>query len=488
MKKLIALLLVLVMVLSCFAACGSTDTDETQGNNVSNDPTTGNDTPTPTDPADDDKRVDVAEMNTSWIVDEDPTAVSGTVNFYIPFKGTQGMDPMIAAFNEIYPNVEVVLNTYNNNSDGNLAVNTAILAGEVDVLASFGLANTAKRWESGLFYDLTDLCEENGIDLVEHWGTDAFTYDDCIYSFPSGGLSYYVCINMDAWAAAGYTDLPTEWTWDEYLEACKKMTEYNEDGTVAVYGGSNYHSVNYFTYAVAQVVGTDHYYNAEGLSNFDSEAYIAALNREYQADVVDKIWYPKSTYRGDNLQTQQIFLQDQLANSAINPNMIRFMADRENYGTEWKVGFAPWPVEEKGQTNYMSGVTAFSHSGLCIDESDEDFDASWAFLRWYSTYGVAYLVAAGHQPNWKGTSDLDPLELLFGSEEEAAKYLDVESFRAVVGRADLPAYVELNLTAYSDISSILNEYVMYALNGQMTPEEALKEAATLANEKIEAAK
>ncbi len=485
MKRLLALLLAVIMVLSMVACGNSTEEPKpTEAPKATDAPQTGGEVEVPATEGNE----EVTGMNTAWIIDEDPTAVTGTVNFYIPFKGSQGMDPMIAAFNAIYPNVEVVLNTYNNNSDGNLSVNTAILAGEVDVLASFGLANTDTRWESGLFYDLTDLVEEYGIDLVEHWGTDAFVKDDCIYTFPSGGLSYYVCINMDAWEAAGYTELPTEWTWDEYLEASKKMTEYNEDGSVAVYGGSNYHSVNYFTYAVAQVVGVDHYYNAEGLSNFDSEAYIAALNREYQADVVDHIWYPKSTYRGDNLQTQQIFLQDQLANSAINPNMIRFMADREKYGTEWKVGFAPWPVEEKGQDNYMSGVTPFSHSGLCIDESDEDFDAAWAFLRWYSTYGVAYLVAAGHQPNWKGTSDLDALELLFGSEEEAAKYMDVESFRNVVGRADKPAYVELNLTAYSKISSILNEYVMYALNGQMTPEEALTEAAALANTEIENAK
>ena len=63
--------------------------------------------------------------------------------------------------------------------------------------------------------------------------------------------------------------------------------------------------------------------------------------------------------------------------------------------------------------------------------------------------------------------------------------MDVESFRAVVGRVDLPAFVELNLTAYSKINSILVEYVMYALNDQMTPEEALTEAAKLANEQIQ---
>ena len=481
MKKLLALLLALVMILS-MAACGTSapdPTDPPKDTAPAKDPTT---TEAPTE---DEKRVDVEELNTSWIIDEDPTAVSGTVNFYIPFKGSQGMDAMIAAFNEIYPNVEVVLNTYSNNSDGNASVNTAILAGEVDVLASFGLANTNKRWEAGLFYDLTDLVEENGIDLVEHWGTDAFQKDGTIYSFPSGGLCYYITVNLDAWEKAGLGELPLDgWTWDEYMAASKAMTEYNEDGSVKVYGGSDYHSQNYFTYAVAQVVGKDHYYNAEGMSNFDSEAYIKALQREYDAEIVDKIWYPKAIYRGDNIQAQQSFLQDQMCNSEITCNQIRFMADRENYGTDWKVGFLPYPVEEEGQTNYMSGISPFSHSGLCIDESDEDFDAAWAFLRWYSTYGVAYLVAAGHQPNWKGTSDLDPLVLLFGSEEEAAKYMDVESFRAVVGRVDLPAFVELNLTAYSKISSILNEYVMYALNGQMTPEEALTEAAKLANEEI----
>ena len=482
MKKLLALLLVLAMVLS-MAACGTTAPDPTDPPKATDPVKTPDQTTAPTE---DDKRVDVEELNTSWIVDEDPAAVTGTVNFYIPFKGSQGMDAMIAAFNEIYPNVEIVLNTYSNNSDGNASVNTAILAGEVDVLASFGLQTTDKRWEAGLFYDLTDLVEENGIDLVEHWGTDAFQKDGTIYTFPSGGLCYYITVNLDAWNEAGLGELPLDgWTWDEYLAASKAMTEYNADGSVAVYGGSDYHSVNYFTYAVAQVVGKDHYYNAEGMANFDSDAFLKALQREYDAELVDKIWYPKSIYRGDNIQAQQSFLQDQMCNSEITCNQIRFMADRENYGTDWKVGFLPYPVEEEGQTNYMSGITPFSHSGLCIDESDEDFDAAWAFLRWYSTYGVAYLVAAGHQPNWKGTSDLDPLVLLFGSEEEAAKYMDVESFRAVVGRVDLPAFVELKLTAYSKISSILNEYVMYALNGQMTPEEALTEAAKLANEEIQ---
>ncbi len=65
---------------------------------------------------------------TSWIL-EDDTSISGEISFWMPFKGSQGMDALIADFNSIYPNIKVNLNTYNNNSDGNLSVNTSILAG-----------------------------------------------------------------------------------------------------------------------------------------------------------------------------------------------------------------------------------------------------------------------------------------------------------------------------------------------------------------------
>ena len=141
---------------------------------------------------------------TSWIL-EDDTSISGEISFWMPFKGSQGMDALIADFNATYPNIKVNLNTYNNNSDGNLSVNTSIMADEVDVLASFGLSNAYKRWESGLYVDLTDLVEEEGIDLIANWGTDAFKYDDCIYTFPCGGLSYYVAINMRKKPAAWWS-------------------------------------------------------------------------------------------------------------------------------------------------------------------------------------------------------------------------------------------------------------------------------------------
>ena len=151
---------------------------------------------------------------TSWIIVENPEKLEGELEFWIPFKGNQGMDEMIAEFNSIYPNIKINLNVYSNNTDGNASVNSAMVAGEVDVLASFGLHHTYKRWENAMFVDLTDKVQELGIDLIANWGSDAYTYDGSIYTFPCGGLGHYVAINMTDWNEAGLGELPTEWTWD----------------------------------------------------------------------------------------------------------------------------------------------------------------------------------------------------------------------------------------------------------------------------------
>ena len=481
MKKFIALLLVAVMAIGLFAACGKTPVETTPKDTTPQDttPSTNADTtPSTTAPAE--------EVSTDWIW-EDKT-MSGKVNFYIPFKGNQGMDALIAEFNESYPNIEVVLNTYNNNADGNTGVNTAIIGGQVDVLVSFNLANTNNRWANDLFLDLTDKVEEEGIDLVEQWGTDVYKYEDSIYTFPCGGRSHYVIINMDKWKAAGldkkYNGLPTEWTWDEYMEACELMTEVSADGQVAVFGGTDYHNFDYVGMPYASVVGKNPYYDADGTSSFDNDYIIGALERELKAELVDKIWYPRATYSGDNTQTQDIYCAKKAA-TAITNNTIRFLHNPD-YNVDFVSGFAPYPVLEKGQTNYMSGVEAFSHAGIAQNCQDED--AAWAFLKWYSTYGVKYLAAAGHQPNWRGTEAGSGIEVIYGTEEEAQKWIDVESFTRVVGVSTNPSYVQTELTAYTDVSNALKEYVTLACGGQMSAEEAMVAAAKKADEAIKKAK
>lgn len=479
MKKLIALLLTVCMLMTMLAAC---DNSEPTGAPTAapTEAPTASPTEAPTEAPDD------GSVDTSWILEED-TSMSGEVNFWIPFKGNQGMDAMIAEFNEIYPNIKINLNTYKNNSDGNVGVNTAIMAGEVDVLASFGLENTHRRWENGLFVDITDKVNEEGIDLMEQWGYDIYKYEDRIFSFPCGGMTYYIAINMTAWEEAGllekYNGLPKEWTWDEYIEASRAMTKVGEDGLVEVYGGSDFQSNFYFLFTNCQLTGGDMYYNPDGTAVYDNPRVIAALERELKAELVDKIWYPKTTYQADNIQAHVAYCNGDNA-STVTCHIIRFLHDTETFPeVDWVTGFAPYPVEEIGETNYMSGVAPYSHAGIATNCQDED--AAWAWLKWYSTYGVKYLLAAGHQPKWKGTEPGSAIEVIYGSEEEAKKWIDIESFNHVIGRTDLPAFAETNLTAYTDVSAALGDVALEMFAGLIAPEEAMKQAAEAANEAIQ---
>jgi multiple sugar transport system substrate-binding protein len=403
---------------------------------------------------------------------EDDKTIAGTVKFWIPFSGPQGMDLMIEEFNTIYPNIKVELNTYNNNSNGNLAVNTAMMAGEVDVLHSFGLVNAFRRWEGGLYRDITDDIAADNIDLSAEFGSDVYKYDDRIYTLPSGSLSYYIAINMTEWKNAGLGEIPKAWTWDEYLMASKAMT--HGLGNDKVYGGSDYHSQWYVLLPIAQKYGKDPYYNGEGLSSTSDPLFLKALKREIKAEQEDQIWFPLTRYRSDNLQGQMTYLNHQVA-SVIICNLQRFLRDTKTYPVDWVTAFAPYPTEEPGEVNHVEGVSIFSHVGIASQSPESNYKANYAFLKWYASEGCKYLVLAGHLPSWKKTDVNAMLPLIFGSDEETAKLVDVESFKRVVFNYTAPNWVETNLTAYNEVASFFNEYIMYSHNGEMTPEAAVAE-------------
>lgn len=260
---------------------------------------------------------------------------------------------------------------YTNQSYGAIHINTLLASGEIDVLHSFGLNYTYARWEDGVFLDITDKLAADGIDMVENWGTEVYQYNGRYYSIPCGGLQYYVVINKTAWDEAGLGEIPTEWTWDEYIEACRKMTKTNEDGSIR-YGGSSYFSINTILYCGAQVNGGDLYFSADNAkSNYSDPVVLKAFERELNAELEEKIWFPLKTYRDEGIKDYQTFLSGQVA-STVTCNVVRFVDDVEFDGTrDFITAFAPFPTEEKGQTNYMAGVHHYSHVAIAANCQDE---------------------------------------------------------------------------------------------------------------------
>jgi len=365
------------------------------------------------------------------------TAEPETITFWCAYKETYGMGDLIAAFEELHPEINVELMVANNSTDGNLAVDTALMAGgEIDVLLSYTTTRTEERASAGFLADLTDLIAAEGWDMKENWGSDVkFTEDQRYYGIPVDGLAWYVAINMTEWENAGLGEIPTAWTWDEYLAASKAMTREG------MFGGSNTQETsNTMIYQVRQQLGADVLYNEEGYSALiDNPMFRKAFDRMYQAEVVDKIWFPLTEYRANGLQTQNTFLTEQVA-MTVCCNMFRFIANTEEYPIDFKVAFAPYPTEEAGQTNYMSGPTPYGFATIAADT--EHFDAAWEFVKFFATEGNKYLLKSGHLATYAGTDIDGAIGYIFGSEEKAAELIDIPTFKEVVFNYDGDSYVD----------------------------------------------
>lgn len=452
MKRVVSTLLCLAMVACLFAGCSQKQSDSSASSSktgtVSGEP---------------------------QYIDKNAQSLTGTVRFYTAFAGANGTDAMIKDFNSYYPNVKVSATVYKNTDDGNVSLDTAMMAGQVDAILSFGVANTAKRWNNNMLLDITDRLAKDNLDLVKEWGTKTYTKNGKAFVFPSGGLSIYVAINMTAWKAAGLGALPTEWTWDDYLKDCKAMTHNG------VYGGSDFNQVDYWTYSVRQSKGSNVFYKKDGKSDFDNKLFSTVLQREVTAEK-DGIWYPKKNYIANSTTSRDLFLNGTNA-SSVESILTRYIKTTKH---DFTIGYAPYPVNKKGETNYMAGSIPNSFVGVAANCSSKD--ASYAFAKFAATYGNKYMYAAGHASRWTGVKSADILNVVFGSADEAKKWIDVDSFTNCVLAKGKNTYSENQITAYTEIQSLVSKYTQYVLTGEISVAQAMKELKNLSDDAIEDAK
>lgn len=400
------------------------------------------------------------------------TDLQGKVRFVTAYKESQGMGDLIAEFNQIYPNIEVELIQIGNTDDGNIKIDTMLMADEIDVLASFTTARTLGRIDS--LVDLRPYLEAEGIDMAKEWGSEV-EIGGGLYGIPFDGLNYFIAVNMGKWNEAGLGELPTSWTWDEYLDACRAMTK---DG---VYGGSDYHNKDSFEYAVRQQLGADMYFGEDGMTNFtENDAWTTAINRKILAENEEKIWKSLVDYNGDGSKSQDLFMNGEVA-SFVTCNVWRFIVDLEQYPHDFKVGFVPYPTVNAGDTPYLAGPTLFAYA--CISKSCPNFDAAWAFVKFITEEGDKYLLKAGHLPTWTSTNTDDAVTLIFGDMDNAEKLIDVDSFKSVVLNLNGQSY--LDSIVYSEFAGIEKEVIMYIMSGEMTVEEGLQEMKDRCDEAIE---
>lgn len=146
-------------------------------------------------------------------------------------------DPIVAAFNEHHPDIEVEVQAVPAESWSGFfdAVSTRIAGGQVpDVMriategqrlfASRGLCEPLDDYIERDQEELQDFMDDVHPNLLE-WTRTLSSTDGQTYYIPHGFNTMALWYNTEIFAAAGVDEPTDDWTWDDFLEAARQITQ-----------------------------------------------------------------------------------------------------------------------------------------------------------------------------------------------------------------------------------------------------------------------
>ncbi len=224
MKKLIALALAIIMLFA-LAACGSSSGTVTTNTATKSEEKT---------PSDDNSDTAATETKAKPAPASDGSAVSGEVSFatWGSLDEKKVNEEIITAFEAKYPGTKIKLEYIP--EEYVQKIDTMFMGGNApDVL--YGHPHTFANWaEKGLLMDLTDkFNEESDFYFNEKFAQnvyDAFRWNGRYIATINGHDTYLLYYNLDLFDEAGISYPTDEWTWNDFMDAAKKLTKDVDGG------------------------------------------------------------------------------------------------------------------------------------------------------------------------------------------------------------------------------------------------------------------
>lgn len=382
-------------------------------------------------------------------------------------------------FNELYKDkgIQVEYERYVNDETGNLKLETNLLSGNgVDLYMTYSADVLTKRADANMALDLTELCEKDAFDINQYFGDMAKSYyvNGKPYSIPTKLDQFGIVLNKTMFEEAGI-EIPTEWTYDEFMEIAKKLTKgEGQDKTYGMFWNTQQDPTG-FTYSLCQTLGGDPFYKSETETNFTSPEFIKSVDLINKMMNVDGTSPTHTDSVTQKLSQESMFLTGKSA-MTIGSWMIRNIKNVQEYPHDFETAFAPYPVVEKGQRNYTQGGYG---DFLCINPKSENIDAAWTFLQWYSTEGMLPVVEGGRVP---ASNTYEPEEIVQAFIKGSEKYLDSETTMNVLIKPANNYAVPKITNKLPEIKKVLHEELEGIYTGNQTSEEGMKKAKERADE------
>jgi len=294
----------------------------------------------------------------------------------------QEMNADFTAETGIEVDVEVTAGT---GEDSLKKQNIELLAGsDVDVIQSLGDKEVNQRFDAGFLAPMNGLLDAAGVVPEEIWGK--------YLTKKSDGEYYYLPIKQDincvfynkaVFDAAGVPYPEAPWTWEDYIETAKALTDH-EKGI----WGSYFLDINSWWYVLAAQKGAEAY-KADGTSNFADPAFAESLKFYYDLGNVYQVQPGIREMKARNMLWNYFASTDTIGMHYTGNWFLRLLTSETDYPRDWDFGIVATPSAGPEGNNNLGSLAYVSVNANAAHPDEAIVYASWlAGNQWRYENGI----------------------------------------------------------------------------------------------------
>ena len=422
-----------------------------------------------------------------FIVSFSAAAEEVTIDFWHAMGGhnLEVVNTLVEEFNSSQDQVEVKAQYTGSYNDTLTKTQSAVQTGTAPHIIQIYEIGTQMMLDSGIIMPIEDLGKEVAGDNSFDWDkflvpvSNYYTIDGKLNSMPFNSSTPILYYDRDAFEEAGLDPNRPPQTFAELKEYARKLTIKNDDGTVERYGFTQ-GIVGWFVEQMvanqdATLVNNDNGRSARATaSNLNEEAAVRFV--KLWKEMVDEgiMLNPGRGWDGAN----QAFSSGRAAMLIESTSSVAgFTENAEAAGFELGTGFLPRPAAANRGGVIIGGASLWT----IADHPEEELKATWEFLKWLSEeeQQVYWFENTGYFPVTKAAVEREMNNKFFA---ENPNYLTA-FLQLLLSKKAVSTQGAL-IGTFPEVRQIVEESVEKTLEGNMTPQAAMDEAAERVNKSL----
>ncbi|HYK97043.1 MAG TPA: ABC transporter substrate-binding protein [Candidatus Acidoferrales bacterium] len=305
--------------------------------------------------------------------------------------------------------------------------------------------------------------KKNGLDQASkddiykpYFDTNRFAqYGNKLLSFPFTKSLALMYTNLDVLKAAGISAAPT--TWADWEKAVQATTKKDANGKTTQYGYAGTTDASYFN-AMVLSMGGKLMSDDQKTVAWDGKEGLAVLQ------MLKRLYDGGYAYTPTNFDWQNDFAASKLAFTFASTSSRPFIAAAMKTPVNWQV--APPP----GNKTVMFGANI-----AVFKSTPQKQLASWLFIKWFSEQDntADWATKSYYMPVRKSAANNEALKTYWSTKDPQGK----QSYDAIGNSIPEP-----NVRGQQDIRDVITNMYVSVMTGKATPEQAIKDAGTKANQ------